>query len=65
MSILGFFGSLISIMTSDFRFGAPPAVSGSPPPAVKPYFYGNDRYTVMHVDFGIIRVADLYNDLRF
>ena len=39
--------------------------SGSPPPAVKPSFKRNDRYNVMHVDFGDIRVADLYNDLRF
>ena len=38
---------------------------GHPPPAITPESKGNDRYIVMGVDFGVFRVADFDNDLRF
>ena len=63
VSILGLFGPLISMMTLDFTSTTPPAGHGSP--AVTPKFKENYRYIVMGIDFGVIRVTEFDNDIRY
>ena len=62
-SILGLFGPLVSMMTLDFKSTTPPAGHGSP--AVTPKFKENYRYIVMGIDFGVIRVTEFDNDIRY
>ena len=59
VSIFGFIGQLIPIMSLDFRFAAPPAVQGSPATRRLTKIQGDDRYMVMSVNFGVIRAAEI------
>ena len=65
VSILGLFGSLISIIRIYFTSPPRSPAMGHPPPVVTSKFNEVDKYIVMGVEFGLIWAAEFDNAIRF
>ena len=65
VSILGFFGPLISMVTLDLPSADLPAGQRSPAARRHTKFNKYDRYINIGLDFGVLRAADFDGDIRF